>query len=966
LVIVFFHIPSADLEQEWRKKNMKNKIRNILSVLLCAAMIATVFSGALQASMNSPTILDANVILEPYVLGMKSKGRWMTAYIELPSGYNPEDIIVSTIKMNSAIQAEDHPVKIVDHDGNGISDLKVRFAKHEVEDILAPGSNPVKITGKLTTGEQFEGETTIVLHSSSSYTEIMGNTIQALASPPPDTQPPEAIIQWDPETMDIVVYGIDNVDEDVQVTSTIIHQQAHKSTIKYILTDDAKNTLEITLVHNDRDENREVEVLELIYNGGTPISPVNNFYKVGFKTDKKSGELEHVHQNIHVVKEFKINTHYKEKHDETKVEFNEEGKDKVKSDLNGFAIFNLITDNGALAYSLSLLFEGEFVDITRGTLYLKADDFNPIFEVPEIPGELTYSESQDYYMVQFILPTEMNWKSEIEAKGGVIYGYIPDKAFIVGMSDIVKSEVEKLPFVRWVGFFQPAYKLSQSILNYASGGGNNSDISLDISVFANVDTVDAQIVGLGGVVKKKYPLRLRCTIKDTKIKDLAFLPDISWIQKTPEYKLYNYNSSIIMNVPNIWMTTYGLRGTGQVVAVADTGLDTGNITNFDDDNDGSIDEDPIDGIDNDGDGLEDEDDQNHADFGNRIENIYAWWDDNAADVNSGHGTHVAGSVLGNGSESGGRYRGTAPEAQLVFQAMEHNTQGLYVPFDLKLLFQQAYDDPSNPRIHTNSWGHDAYGEYDYAAVDVDEFMWNNKDMVILFAVGNSGGDYGPDGTPRSGDEDGEVDMDSIGSPATAKNCISVGASENREPTFSYQNWGSSFNDWGELWPADFPEDPVESDHVSDYDFGLREGMAAFSSRGPCNDSRIKPDVIAPGSAIISTKSSQTPGTLWGPFGNPSYCYSGGTSMATPLTAGAVAIIRQYYTDVEAITPSGALLKATLINGATDMLGQYTTGGDGDGNGAAEPIPNEHEGWGKVDLTESIFPSSNRRMDYEDV
>jgi hypothetical protein len=60
-----------------------------------------------------------------------------------------------------------------------------------------------------------------------------------------------------------------------------------------------------------------------------------------------------------------------------------------------------------------------------------------------------------------------------------------------------------------------------------------------------------------------------------------------------------------------------------------------------------------------------------------------------------------------------------------------------------------------------------------------------------------------------------------------------------------------------------------------------------------------------------------------------YVFMGGTSMATPLTAGAAAVVRQFYTDEEGIDPSAALIKATLINGATDLTpGQYGVGSTG--------------------------------------
>jgi hypothetical protein len=90
---------------------------------------------------------------------------------------------------------------------------------------------------------------------------------------------------------------------------------------------------------------------------------------------------------------------------------------------------------------------------------------------------------------------------------------------------------------------------------------------------------------------------------------------------------------------------------------------------------------------------------------------------------------------------------------------------------------------------------------------------------------------------------------------------------------------------------------------------------------------------------------------------------GGTSMATPLVAGACALIRQYYTDIQGITtPSAALIKATLINGATDIPGQYPAPDD---EIIDSPRPNYAEGWGRVNVANSIFPTPPRVLEYLD-
>ena len=137
-------------------------------------------------------------------------------------------------------------------------------------------------------------------------------------------------------------------------------------------------------------------------------------------------------------------------------------------------------------------------------------------------------------------------------------------------------------------------------------------------------------------------------------------------------------------------------------------------------------------------------------------------------------------------------------------------------------------------------------------------------------------------------------------------------------------------------------------------------MAAFSSRGPTDDGRIKPDVVAPGSWVLSgysdlyqdgydTLPNPQDGLFqyagWGYPLNDKLKYLGGTSMANPLAAGGAAVVRDYYQKVHGRSASAALVKATLVNSAHDLLDENNDGVDD--NDA--PIPNTSEGWGRVDL-----------------
>ncbi|HEX6288617.1 MAG TPA: S8 family serine peptidase [Herpetosiphonaceae bacterium] len=597
---------------------------------------------------------------------------------------------------------------------------------------------------------------------------------------------------------------------------------------------------------------------------------------------------------------------------------------------------------------------------------LKAATFTPARgEAPAIPPGLTragYAEGErGYYIVQFGGPVEQAWKDQVSAAGAELLDYIPDFAFKVRMNPAQARRVEQLGNVAWVGVFHPAYKLSP---NLKRDGAQLYNVRVERGADAGqaaaaIARTSAQVIGRQG----SY---LVVAADAAQLDAIARVLDVAWVENflLPE-KHNQYGAGAIMGANTA--NASGYDGSTQTVAVADTGIGNGTTTGA------------------------------HGDIpASRVTAVYNWVgvtdfcfqtivDDGAQDVDSGHGTHVAGSVLSDGDASGAN-KGTAPAARLVFQATENwvrtssfckNFYGYMddyyltgLPADLRQLFQQAYD--ANARIHANSWGSAAAGDYTAYSANADDFIWNHRDMTITFSAGNEGIDA---------NANGEIDNDSTGSPATAKNVITVGASENdrqghyecdSSTTYtsrdtSYQSGQTcasmGFNNflgtYGQRWGSDYPANPIASDPTA----GNKEQMAAFSSRGPTDDGRIKPDVVAPGTWILSTYSDlhqegygdplnpqnnafQSDG--WGMPVNGQYKYFGGTSMSNPLTAGAAAVVRDYYQKAHSVSASSALTKATLINSAVDLL-------DENNDGASDndyPIPNVHEGWGRVNVAKA--------------
>ena len=100
----------------------------------------------------------ADIVLEPATLNLRSKGSWITVYIELFEGFDVNNIDITTIRLNEEIPAETSPVELGDFDGDGIPDLMVKFDRVSVYSVLTVGDAiEVVITGNLLDGKNFYG-----------------------------------------------------------------------------------------------------------------------------------------------------------------------------------------------------------------------------------------------------------------------------------------------------------------------------------------------------------------------------------------------------------------------------------------------------------------------------------------------------------------------------------------------------------------------------------------------------------------------------------------------------------------------------------------------------------------------------------------------------------------------------------------------------------------------------------------
>jgi hypothetical protein len=532
-------------------------------------------------------------------------------------------------------------------------------------------------------------------------------------------------------------------------------------------------------------------------------------------------------------------------------------------------------------------------------------------------------------LVKFPGPVTARQYAALEAATERIFTYLPHDTYLVRMpaERRLSRRAAQTLGASWTGPYHPAYKISRDLAAVAPSAEDEVALRAGkdprfrpvmVQVFPDVDVQEVvrqiQDLGIKGVVGYKanpYFSRVRLLLSAAETarhrEQLAQLPGVFWIDVEPRRSLLNdttiwVGQSGVSGGQTTPIFSQGIFGQGQVVAVLDTGLDA-DMCWFRDTARGLP---PT----------------NACNGGTVVDNAqrkviavnFLWSNECAGGISSSewdtqdHGSHVAGTAVGDNFANlltHDTADGMAPGAKLVVQDAGYlvdncgDLPGIGCPVvDLNPIFQQTYTQGA--RFHSNSWGDNenaaVQNNYSAGSQDVDEFMWNHKDFLVLFAAGNAG--------PGNA---------TVGSPSTNKNGLSVGATLR----------GTS-----------------------------AESIASFSSCGPTSDSRIKPDLTVPGSGIISANNDLSVTT-----NNCGTKSSSGTSMATPGAAGFAALTRQYYTDgwyptgsanaLNGFTPSAALVKATMINSAQSMTG-------------VTAIPANCQGWGRVLLENALFFTGQTR------
>lgn len=532
-------------------------------------------------------------------------------------------------------------------------------------------------------------------------------------------------------------------------------------------------------------------------------------------------------------------------------------------------------------------------------------------------------------LIQFVGPVKRAWLEQLQASGLELVAYVPNNGYLVRGDQNALTRLTALNqsaqarsegFVQWQGPFLDSYKLHPGL---AAVGTDAGEITIAVQLALgsaerdprnNAEVRQARRIA-SSVMVDAYSVAnfttLRMRIDASRVADLVALPDVVNVEPwTPPQLLDERSSQIVAGqltadhtAPRgpgyvAWLTAHGFSSNFSfAIDVADTGIDRGLITA----------------------------DKLHPDFLDSNKQgrvLYARDYTSEADPGDvpGHGT-INMSIAAGGNTSaatgardsaGYNYGlGVAPFAMLGASKIFQSNQNFDLIEPYTKLVSDAYRDGA--RVCSNSWGSPSNfysidsAEYDLRVRDAVPDQPGNQEISICFAAGNVGA------------------AKAIGEPGSGKNVISVAAGENSR------------------------KDGTDGCNVRDTDADSAMDIAFFSSGGPLEDGRIKPDITAPGTHIEGA-ASQNPDfdgsgicgqNLDNPFfptGQTLYTWSSGTSHSTPQVAGGAALVRQFLIN-RGEQPNAALIKALMLNTTT-----YMTGARAAGN-----LPQAQQGWGLLNL-----------------
>jgi len=461
----------------------------------------------------------------------------------------------------------------------------------------------------------------------------------------------------------------------------------------------------------------------------------------------------------------------------------------------------------------------------------------------DIPDQLQAKGDPGTYIVQAKGPIDDTFRQAIAAVGGklVPHGYIPNNAYIVRATASAAQNMAR--FSQTVLPYEPYFKLKASLLNAAVENQplpDNAGLNLLVFPDARDQTIAAlSQVGVEVLSEEKSPFGPVLKVKPakTELSAIAQLSGVQLVEMTHQRTRANDLSRPRIGVapdPQSATNYLGLSGKNVLVNVNDTGVDKTHPALVNVTGDSSV-------------ALTDRD---------------------------GHGTFIAGIIAGNGAHStdvqfasgsptpyvDGQFRGMATNAQIFSMSIDASfgisgTETSFGPFGSDAYLQETAAS-TNALISNNSWHYYQDMEYDLAAASYDAAVRDalpgtpgSQTITYVFAAGNAG----------NGNSDGGAgDYGTIESPGTAKNVITVGAVEQaRNITNKISIFRRILTDSNTIVTVpDTNNQPW---------LGMTDSsnqVASFSSRGNVGVNiegdfgRFKPDLVAPGTFVVSTRSGQ--------------------------------------------------------------------------------------------------------------
>jgi subtilisin-like proprotein convertase family protein len=434
-----------------------------------------------------------------------------------------------------------------------------------------------------------------------------------------------------------------------------------------------------------------------------------------------------------------------------------------------------------------------------------------------IPAHLRAGSEPGAFIVQARGAIGGAFRSTLAGAGAEVISYIPNNAYLVRLTAARAARLAGSSLVQAVLPYEPYYKLQPSLLAKAVAQEPlKPGTALNLGLFpATAATTETRLIALGAKIvgrdRSAFGPVLR-VVPPENWTVLAQLPGVQAMEPAPQREMANDLSRVTVGVATDTQTKtnyLGLTGANVRVAVNDSGVDA-----------------------------------THPDLTGRVIGLST---NDIVDVNA-HGTHVAGIIAGDGTKSGtvvnaqgsinpgvtGQFRGMASAAKIYSASLNNSDYTLQTNAALQ-----------GALISNNSWdnGNAAYdleaSSYDAATRDALPFTTGSQPVLFVFAAGNNG---------SGNDDGGGGSADTILSPGTAKNVITVGALEQlRNITNIVTVVNNGVTNTGPYWA-------LKTDTSSQVAGYSARGNVGVGTEGVAG--RFKPDVVAPGTFVVSTRSAQ--------------------------------------------------------------------------------------------------------------